>query len=74
MVSKIFLRLLLLLLYFRYEVSQIIVHKNKVGNPSRVDIALVKVKGSIDINLYTPICLPSTNFEVRETNVTLAGW
>ena len=59
---------------FRYEVAQIIVHKNRVGNPSRVDIALIKVKGSIDINLYTPICLPSTSFEVRETNVTLAGW
>ena len=53
--------------------SQIIVHKNKAGNPSRVDIALIKVKGSIDINLYTPICLPSPDFEVRLTNVTLAG-
>ena len=53
--------------------NKVVVHTNKLGNPSRVDIALVRVVGVIDLNIYTPICLPPADFKVRGTNVTLTG-
>ena len=53
--------------------NKVVVHTNKLGNPSRVDIALVRVVGVIVLNIYTPICLPPADFKVRGTNVTLTG-
>ena len=61
-------------LTLRMEVEQIVVHTNKIGNPDQVDIALIKVKGVIDLNIYTPICLPNADFNVRKTDVILAGY
>ena len=60
-------------LTLRMEVKRIEVHTNKLGNPDQVDIALIKVKGVIDLNIYTPICLPDADFNVRKRNVILAG-
>ena len=60
-------------LTLRMEVEEIVVHTNKLGNPDQVDIALIKVKDVIDLNIYTPICLPDADFNVRKRNVILAG-
>ena len=60
-------------LTLRMEVEKIVVHTNKLGNPDQVDIALIKVKGDIDLNIYTPICLPDADFNVRQKDVILAG-
>ena len=60
-------------LTLRMEVEEIVVHTNKLGNPDQVDIALIKVKDVIDLNIYTPICLPDADFNVRKSNVILAG-
>ena len=60
-------------LTLRLEVDRIEVHTNKLGNPDQVDIALIKVKEVIDLNIYTPICLPEAGFNVRRGHVILAG-
>ena len=58
----------------KFAVEDIIVHKNKKGNPSQVDIALVKVTEDIDVSIYTPICLAEAGFDVRaHGTVTLTG-
>ena len=61
-------------LTMKYAVDKIMIHKNKKGKPSQVDIALLRVKGKIDINVYTPLCLPSADYDVRGNSITLTGW
>ena len=61
-------------LTMRYAVDKIKIHKNKKGKPSQVDIALLRVRGRIDINVYTPLCLPPSDYNVRGDNITLTGW
>jgi len=46
---------------------------NIVQNPD-VDLALMEVEGDIDLSIYTPICLPKPDFDVREKRITLTGW
>ena len=53
--------------------EEVRVHTNKHGVPSRVDIALVRVKAAIDLATHTPLCLPQPDLQVRGRNVTLAG-
>ena len=57
----------------RVQVEEVRVHTNKHGVPSRVDIALVRVKAAIDLATHTPLCLPQPDLQVRGRNVTLAG-
>ena len=61
-------------LTMKYAVDRIKIHRNNKGKPSQVDIALLRVKGQIDIDVYTPLCLPSPDFNVRGDNITLTGW
>ena len=42
-------------------------------NLSRVDLAVVRVEGSISLATHTPLCLPQPGMEVRGGNITLAG-
>ena len=42
-------------------------------NLSRVDLAVIRVEGSISLATHTPLCLPQPGMEVRGGNVTLAG-
>ena len=58
-----------------YEVERIVVHKDRQGRPSLVDKCLIRVKGSIDLQVHTPICLPEADFDVRSqrNDVVLAG-
>ena len=50
-----------------YAVEKIVVH-------SMIDIALIRVQGSIDLKVHTPICLPESDFDVRrQRNIVLAG-
>ena len=50
-----------------YAVERIVVH-------SMIDIALIRVQGSIDLKIHTPICLPESNFDVRrQRNIVLTG-
>jgi len=58
----------------KFPVDRIVVHRNKKGRPSQVDIALLRVRGKIPLNIYTPICLPEPNFDIRGLQVTLTGW
>ena len=57
----------------KFEVEEILVHTNKFGNPTKVDIALVKVKEVIDVEMYTPLCLIEEGYDVRGENITLTG-
>ena len=58
----------------KFAVEDIIVHKNKQGRASQVDIALVKVAEVIDVSIYTPLCLVEAGFDVRAYGtVTLTG-
>ena len=45
-----------------------------VGRSDRKDIALLRLKEEVDINIYTPICLPAPNQDFTGRNATLAGW
>jgi len=58
----------------KFAVQRIVVHKTKTGRASTVDLALLKVKEEIDLNKYTPLCLPDPEFDIRGHNVTLTGW
>ena len=58
-----------------YAVEKIVVHRDRqpfwMGT---VDIALIRVQGSINLKIHTPICLPESNFDVRrQRNIVLAG-
>merc|ERR1711990_927182 len=53
----------------RFEVERIVLHPNPT-----VDLALLNVQGEIDLDIFTPLCLPPPNFNVRGHNVTLTGW
>ena len=57
----------------QYEVDRIVVHTNQRGDPSKVDLALIRVRGSIDLTVHTPLCLPEPDLDVTSGNVTLAG-
>ena len=58
-----------------YAVERIVVHRDRNGRPSMVDKALIRVKGSIDLHLHTPLCLPEHDFDVRrqKSGIVLAG-
>jgi len=57
-----------------FRVQKIVVHKNKKGKASLVDLALLKVSEEIPLTLYTPLCLPEQDYDIRGQNVTLTGW
>ena len=40
-----------------YDVDEIVVHKDSRGKASMVDIALIRVKGSIDLKVHTLVLL-----------------
>ena len=56
-----------------FRVQKIVVHKNKKGKASLVDLALLKVSEEIPLTLYTPLCLPEQDYDIRGQNVTLTG-
>ena len=58
-----------------YEVERIVVHTDRQGRPSLVDKCLIRVKGSIDLQVHTPLCLPEHDFDVRRqrNGIVLAG-
>ena len=58
-----------------YAVERIVVHRDRQGRPSMVDKALIRVKGSIDLQVHTPLCLPEHDFDVRRqrNGIVLAG-
>ena len=56
----------------RYGVEKVAVHEGW-WTDKMVDIALVRVEGSIDLNVHTPLCLPDPGFDVRRSNIVLAG-
>lgn len=58
----------------KFRVEKIVVHKNGKGKASIVDLALLKVTEEIPLPLYTPLCLPDADFDIRGQNVTLTGW
>merc|ERR1711990_1108836 len=53
----------------RFDVERIELYPDRT-----VDLALLKVQGEIDLDIFTPLCLPPPNFNVRGHNVTLTGW
>jgi len=55
-----------------FQVDKIVPHPDFVKK--QVDLALIKVKGEIDISTYTPVCLPKAGFDIRGKKVTVAGW
>ena len=57
-----------------YAVDKIEVHRDRQDNPSWIDIALIRVQGSIDLKIHTPVCMPERNFDVRhQRNIVLTG-
>ena len=58
-----------------YAVDKIVVHTDRQGRPSMVDKVLIRVKGSIDLQVHTPLCLPEHDFDVRRqrNGIVLAG-
>jgi len=58
------------------KVEKIVLHKNY--NPfSRIyenDIALVKLSEPVDLNIYTPVCLPSSDADYTGKNGWVYGW
>ena len=57
-----------------YSVDKIRVHRDRQDNPSWIDIALIRVQGSIDLKIHTPVCMPERNFDVRhQRNIVLTG-
>ena len=58
-----------------YAADKIVVHRDRQGRPSLVDKCLIRVKGSIDLQVHTPLCLPEHDFDVRSqrNGVVLAG-
>ena len=58
-----------------YAVEKIVVHRDRQGRASMIDKALIRVQGSFDLKVHTPICLPESNFDVRRqrNGIVLAG-
>ena len=61
-----------------YAVEKIVVHTDRQPLSLKwlgtVDIALIRVQGSIDLKIHTPVCMPERNFDVRrQRNIVLTG-
>ena len=58
-----------------YAVEKIVVHTDRQGRASNIDKALIRVQGSFDLQVHTPICLPESSFDVRRqrNGIVLAG-
>ena len=58
-----------------YAADKIVVHRDRQGRASMIDKALIRVQGSFDLKVHTPICLPESNFDVRRqrNGIVLAG-
>ena len=60
-----------------YYVDSYKIPKKFGKEPWSRDIAVIKVKGSIDLNLYTPVCLPKKSKKNKTfvgSNATVVGW
>ena len=43
-------------------------------NTEGADLALVKVKGKINTQIFSPICLPGKGDEMQSKKGVIAGW
>jgi len=61
-----------------FNVERIEVHRDQNGRPWRegsgVDLALLQVEGEIDLDVFTPLCLPPSKLDVRGQSIILTGW
>jgi len=56
------------------KVSQIIKHESYDKQTSNNDIALLKLAEEVDLNTYTPVCLPKTADSYEGKNAWVYGW
>jgi len=56
------------------EVSIIKTHPDYVSDTSNNDIALLKLSEEVDLNVYTPACLPNTKDNFEGKNAWVYGW
>eukprot|EP00091_Calanus_sinicus_P019908 TRINITY_DN5192_c0_g1_i1.p2 TRINITY_DN5192_c0_g1~~TRINITY_DN5192_c0_g1_i1.p2 ORF type:complete len:134 (+),score=25.61 TRINITY_DN5192_c0_g1_i1:415-816(+) len=55
-------------------VNQIVKHENYNYVTSDYDIALIKLKGKVDLNVYTPVCLPASGDIFVGRRAWVYGW
>merc|ERR1712106_655808 len=56
------------------QVSQIINHPSYDASSSNNDIALIKLSEEVDLNVYTPACLPKTADNYEGQKAWVYGW
>jgi len=56
------------------KVSRIIKHSSYNAQTSDFDIALLKLAEEVDLNTYTPVCLPNTADNFEGKNAWVYGW
>jgi len=56
------------------EITRVYGTSEIVLSESASDFSLVKVDGVLDINLYTPICLPNIGDDFRGQSTIVTGW
>jgi len=56
------------------EVSEIIKHPNYSASTRNNDIALIKLSEPVDLNVYTPACLPKDGENFDGKNAWVYGW
>jgi len=56
------------------QVSQIINHPSYDASSSNNDIALIKLSEEVDLNVYTPACLPNTADNYEGQKAWVYGW
>ena len=57
------------------EIEKIIVHEDYcVGPPKSHDIALIKLKGKVDLSVHTPACLPPKDVDYSGKLASVYGW
>ena len=57
-----------------YDVDYYILHEKYRRRSITNDIAVIKVKKSIDLRLHTPVCLPRRNANFAYSKATAVGW
>merc|ERR1719369_1881326 len=56
------------------EVAKIINHPSYSSATSRNDVALLKLSEEVDLNTYTPACLPNTTQNFEGEKAWVYGW
>ena len=56
------------------EIDEIIIHPDYTKTPPNNDVALLKLKTPLNLDKYTPVCLPEMNQEFDQRTAWVYGW